>query len=89
MKQQRIQIQRLGRLSLRNVQCNPKSPTFWTCACSLVDHAPLLIEQKDTLMQRSTKLRANMLLATCAVFAQKLLLKWIQAALFIHALDRA
>ena len=37
-----------------------------------VDHAPLLIEQKDTLMQSSRKLRANMLLA---VFAHKLLIE--------------
>ena len=38
-----------------------------------VDKARLKLTQEDTLLQRSTKLRCQLLLATCAVFAQKLL----------------
>ena len=34
---------------------------------------PLTLTQEDTLLQRSTKLRCQLLLATCAVFTQKLL----------------
>jgi len=41
------------------------------CAYVHVDKASLA--QEDTLLQRSTKLRCQLLLATCAVFAQKLL----------------
>ena len=33
----------------------------------------LVMQQEDSLMQRATKLRCQLLLATCAVFAQKLL----------------
>ena len=38
-----------------------------------VDKATLTLTQEDTLLQRSTKLRCQLLLATCAVSAQKLL----------------
>ncbi len=37
------------------------------------DH--LVMQQEDSLMKRATKLRCQLLLATCAVFAQKLLHK--------------
>ena len=43
------------------------------CAYVHVDKASLTLTQEDTLLQRSTKLRSQLLLATCAVFAQKLL----------------
>ena len=43
------------------------------CAYVHVDKARLKLTQEDTLLQRSTKLRCQLLLATCAVFAQKLL----------------
>ena len=43
------------------------------CAYVHVDKARLTLTQEDTLLQRSTKLRCQLLLATCAVFAQKLL----------------
>ncbi|DBA82520.1 TPA: hypothetical protein ACH3X2_000744 [Trebouxia sp. C0005] len=43
------------------------------CAYVDVDKASLTLTQEDTLLQRSTKLRCQLLLATCAVFAQKLL----------------
>ena len=43
------------------------------CAYVHVDKARLTLTQEDTLLQRSTKLRSQLLLATCAVFAQKLL----------------
>ena len=43
------------------------------CAYVHVDKAKLTLTQEDTLLQRSTKLRSQLLLATCAVFAQKLL----------------
>jgi len=43
------------------------------CAYVHVDKASLALTQEDTLLQRSTKLRCQLLLATCAVFAQKLL----------------
>ncbi len=42
------------------------------CAYVHVDKASLTLTQEDTLLQRSTKLRSQLLLATCAVFAQKL-----------------
>ena len=43
------------------------------CAYVHVDKESLTLTQVDTLLQRSTKLRCQLLLATCAVFAQKLL----------------
>ena len=43
------------------------------CAYEHVDKASLALTQEYTLLQRSTKLRCQLLLATCAVFAQKLL----------------
>ncbi len=43
------------------------------CAYVHVDKARLTLTQEDTLLQRSTKLRSQLLLATCAVFAQKVL----------------
>ena len=43
------------------------------CAYVHVDKARLKLTQEDTMLQRSTKLRCQLLLATCAVFAQKLL----------------
>ena len=43
------------------------------CAYVQVNKAALTLTQEDTLLQRSTKLRCQLLLATCAVFAQKLL----------------
>ena len=43
------------------------------CAYVHVNKATLTLTQEDTLLQRSTKLRCQLLLATCAVFAQKLL----------------
>ena len=43
------------------------------CAYVHVDKASLTLTQEDTLLQRSTKLRCQLLLATCAVFPQKLL----------------
>ena len=43
------------------------------CAYVHVDKARLTLTQEDTLLQRSTKLHCQLLLATCAVFAQKLL----------------
>ena len=43
------------------------------CAYVHVNKAKLTLTQEDTLLQRSTKLRSQLLLATCAVFAQKLL----------------
>ncbi|DBA79289.1 TPA: hypothetical protein ACH3X2_007819 [Trebouxia sp. C0005] len=43
------------------------------CAYVHVDKTRLTLTQEDTLLQRSTKLRCQLLLATCAVFAQKLL----------------
>ena len=45
------------------------------CAYVHVDKAGLILAQEDTLLQRSTKVRCQLLLATCAVFAQKLLHK--------------
>ncbi len=45
------------------------------CAYVQVNKATLILAQEDTLLQRSTKLRCRLLLATCAVFAQKLLLR--------------
>jgi len=43
------------------------------CAYVHVNKASMVLTQEDTLLQRSTKLRCQLLLATCAVFAQKLL----------------
>ena len=43
------------------------------CAYVQVNKAALTLTQEDTLLQRSTKLRCQLLLATCAVFAQKVL----------------
>ena len=43
------------------------------CTYVHVDKARLTLTQEDSLLQRSTKLRSQLLLATCAVFAQKLL----------------
>ena len=43
------------------------------CAYVHVGKARLTLTQEDSLLQRSTKLRSQLLLATCAVFAQKLL----------------
>ena len=43
------------------------------CAYVQINKATLTLTQEDTLLQRSTKLRCQLLLATCAVFAQKLL----------------
>jgi len=43
------------------------------CAYIQINKATLTLTQEDTLLQRSTKLRCQLLLATCAVFAQKLL----------------
>ena len=43
------------------------------CAYVQVHKASLVLTQEDTLLQRSTKLHCQILLATCAVFAQKLL----------------
>jgi len=45
------------------------------CRYVEVDKADIVLQQDDTLLQRSTKLRCQLLLATCAVFAQKLLHK--------------
>ena len=45
------------------------------CAYVQVNKATLILTQEDTLLQRSTKLRCHLLLATCAVFAQKLLIR--------------
>ena len=45
------------------------------CAYVQVNNASLRLTQEDTLLQRSTKLRCQLLLANCAVFAQKLLHK--------------
>ena len=45
------------------------------CAYVQINKATLTLTQGDTLLQRSTKLRCQLLLATCAVFAQKLLLR--------------
>lgn len=46
-------------------------------ACPYVDinRESVVLTQQDTLLQRSTKLRCQLLLATCAVFIQKLLHK--------------
>ncbi len=38
-----------------------------------VNKTSMVLTQEDTLLHRSTKLRCQLLLATCAVFAQKLL----------------
>ncbi len=43
------------------------------CSYLQVDKDTVMLQQEDTLLQRSTKLRCQLLLATCAVFAQKLL----------------
>ncbi len=43
------------------------------CAYVHVKKTSLALVQEDTLLQRSTKLHCQLLLATCAVFAQKLL----------------
>jgi len=43
------------------------------CAYVNVNKTSMVLRQEDTLLQRSTKLRCQLLLATCAVFAQKLL----------------
>ncbi len=43
------------------------------CAYVHISKTSLTLTQEDTLLQRSTKLRCQLLLATCAVFAQKLL----------------
>jgi len=45
------------------------------CAYVHVNKTSMVLTQEDTLLQRSTKLRCQLLLATCAVFAQKLLHK--------------
>ena len=72
--------------TLKSYQTQPQEPagTTWTvqskivdmydiCAYVQVHKASLVLTQEDTLLQRSTKLRCQILLATCAVFAQKLL----------------
>ncbi len=52
----------------------PKIVDMWdVCGYVEVDKDSMMLQQKDTLLQRSTKLRCQLLLATCAVFAQKLL----------------
>ena len=52
----------------------PKIVDMWdVCSYVQVDKDSMMLQQKDTLLQRSTKLRCQLLLATCAVFAQKLL----------------
>ncbi len=43
------------------------------CAYVHINKTSMVLTQEDTLLQRSTKLRCQLLLATCAVFAQKLL----------------
>ena len=43
------------------------------CAYVHISKTSLTLTQEDTLLQRSTKLRCQLLLATCAVFAQKML----------------
>ena len=52
----------------------PKIVDMWdVCGYVQVDNDSMMLQQKDTLLQRSTKLKCQLLLATCAVFAQKLL----------------
>ncbi len=43
------------------------------CGYVHVSRHKMVVKQAETLLQRSTKLRCQLLLATCAVFAQKLL----------------
>ncbi len=43
------------------------------CSCIQIKADQLVMQQEDSLMKRATKLRCQLLLATCAVFAQKLL----------------
>lgn len=43
------------------------------CSYMHVSKETIVLKQSDTLLQRSTKLRCQLLLATCAVFTQKLL----------------
>ena len=43
------------------------------CGYVHVSRDKMVLKQADTLLQRSTKLRCQLLLATCAVFTQKLL----------------
>ena len=72
--------------TLKSYQRQPQEPVGTTCTvqskivdmydiCAYVqvNKASLTLTQEDTLLQRSTKLRCQLLLATCAVFAQKLL----------------
>ena len=47
--------------------------TYDVCAYVQVNKTTLTLTQENTLLQRSTKLRCQLLLATCAVSAQKLL----------------
>ena len=70
--------------TLKSYQRQPQEPIETTGAvqskivdmydvCVQINKATLTLTQEDTLLQRSTKLRCQLLLATCAVFAQKLL----------------
>ncbi len=43
------------------------------CSYVHVSQNRMILNQEDTLLQRATKLRCQLLLATCAVFTQKLL----------------
>ena len=45
------------------------------CPYVHINRESVVLTQQDTLLQRSTKLRCQLLLATCAVFIQKLLHK--------------
>ncbi len=45
------------------------------CSYVQVDKDKVMLQQEDTLLSRSTKIKCQLLLATCAVVAQKLLYK--------------
>lgn len=45
------------------------------CSHVQVNKVDIVLQQEDTLLQRSTKIRCQLLSATCAVSAQKLLHK--------------
>ena len=54
----------------------PKNENMYdACPYVHINRESVVLTQQDTLLQRSTKLRCQLLLATCAVFIQKLLHK--------------
>ena len=53
--------------------CSSDTEADDVCSYIQIKADHLVMQQEDSLMKRATKLRCQLLLATCAVFAQKLL----------------